>query len=98
MAVYSWFRNVKAPSPETGDYIHVHFLPIQRGWVWQIPIYRDATSVGVVVEKSVFQRSGKDYETFFHDVTQMSTLSRTEPPPSVNFDNWLAKVFSPCIA
>jgi len=67
---------VKAPSEETRDYIHVHFLPIERGWVWQIPIYPDATSVGVVVEKSVFQKSGKDYETFFHDVTQMSNNTK----------------------
>jgi FADH2 O2-dependent halogenase len=76
MAVYSWFKNVKAPSEDTRDYIHVHFLPIERGWVWQIPIYPDATSVGVVVEKSVFQRSGKDYEAFFHDVTQMSNNTK----------------------
>ncbi len=76
MAVYSWFRNVKAPSEDTHDYIHVHFLPIERGWVWQIPIYEDATSVGVVVEKSVFQRSGKDYEAFFHDVIQMSNNTK----------------------
>ena len=76
MAVYSWFRNVKAPSPETGDYIHVHFLPIQRGWVWQIPIYADATSVGVVVEKSVFQESGKDHESFFNDVIAMSNNTK----------------------
>jgi FADH2 O2-dependent halogenase len=76
MAVYSWFRNVKAPSEDTHDYIHVHFLPIERGWVWQIPIYEDATSVGVVVEKSVFQQSGKDYEGFFHDVIQMSNNTK----------------------
>ena len=76
MAVYSWFRNVKAPSEDTHDYIHVHFLPIERGWVWQIPIYQDATSVGVVVEKSVFQRSGKDYESFFNDVIQMSNNTK----------------------
>ncbi len=72
MAIYSWFDNVKAPSEETKDYIHVHFLPIQRGWVWQIPIYENATSVGVVVEKEVFQTSGKDYEGFFNEVVQMS--------------------------
>jgi FADH2 O2-dependent halogenase len=76
MAVYSWFRDVKAPSEDTHDYIHVHFLPIERGWVWQIPIYEGITSVGVVVEKSVFQSSGKDYEHFFHDVIQMSNNTK----------------------
>jgi FADH2 O2-dependent halogenase len=72
MAIYSWFSNVDVPSPETADYIHVHFLPIQRGWVWQIPIYEGITSVGVVVEKEVFRDAGKDYETFFNDVIKLS--------------------------
>jgi flavin-dependent dehydrogenase len=88
MAVYSWFKNVKAPSPETNDYIHVHFLPIQRGWVWQIPIYEDATSVGVVVEKSVFQESGKDYESFFNDVIAMSNNTKHILSEAVRIRDW----------
>jgi FADH2 O2-dependent halogenase len=76
MAIYSWFKNVDAPSEETAEYIHVHFLPIERGWVWQIPIYEDITSVGVVVEKSVFKEAGKDYESFFNDVVQLSNNTK----------------------
>jgi len=76
MAIYSWFRNVKPPAEETWDYIHVHFLPIERGWVWQIPIYEGITSVGVVVEKEVFQRSGKDHGGFFEEVVQLSNNTR----------------------
>jgi FADH2 O2-dependent halogenase len=76
MAVYSWFEGVKPPAEETKDYIHVHFLPIERGWVWQIPIYEGVTSVGVVVEKEVFQKSGKDYEAFFEDVVQLSNNTK----------------------
>jgi FADH2 O2-dependent halogenase len=71
-AIYSWFKNVKPPKEETKDYIHVHFLPIERGWVWHIPIYDDATSVGVVVEKKEFQKSGKTHEEFFNEVVKLS--------------------------
>ncbi len=76
MAIYSWFRNVKPPAEETWDYIHVHFLPIERGWVWQIPIYEGITSVGVVVEKEVFQQSGKDHGGFFDEVVQLSNNTK----------------------
>jgi 1H-pyrrole-2-carbonyl-[peptidyl-carrier protein] chlorinase len=75
-AVYSWFKDVQPPSPETAEYIHVHFLPVERGWVWHIPIYEGITSVGVVVEKSDFQKSGKDHETFFNELMQMTPNTR----------------------
>jgi len=75
-AIYSWFRDVKPPSPETAEYIHVHFLPVERGWVWHIPIYEGTTSVGVVVEKAQFVKSGKDHEEFFNELTQMTANVR----------------------
>jgi FADH2 O2-dependent halogenase len=75
-AVYSWFRDVKPPSEDTADYIHVHFLPVNRGWVWHIPIYEGVTSVGVVTEKSDFQKTGKDHETFFNELMQMTPNTR----------------------
>lgn len=70
-AVYSWFKNVKPPTTDTHDFIHIHFLPVERGWVWQIPIYQGITSVGVVVEKAQFNKFGKDYETFFNELIGM---------------------------
>ncbi len=75
-AIYSWFRDVQPPSPETAEYIHVHFLPVERGWVWHIPIYEGITSVGVVVEKAQFVKSGKDHEEFFNELTQMTANVR----------------------
>lgn len=71
-AIYSWFRNVRPPTADTWDYIHIHFLPVERGWVWQIPISHEITSVGVVVEKTQFNKAGKDYETFFNELISMS--------------------------
>jgi len=49
----------------TRDYIHIYFLPVERGWVWQIPISRDLTSIGVVVEKEQFTQAKSDLESFF---------------------------------
>ena len=88
MAVYSWFRDVKPPSEETSQYIHVHFLPIERGWVWQIPIYDGITSVGVVVEKEVFQASGKDYEGFFDEVVNLSNNTKHILSDSTRIRDW----------
>jgi 1H-pyrrole-2-carbonyl-[peptidyl-carrier protein] chlorinase len=88
MAIYSWFDHVKAPSEETRDYIHVHFLPIQRGWVWQIPIYENATSVGVVVDKEVFQTSGKDYGAFFEEVVGLSQNTRHILSDATRIRDW----------
>lgn len=75
-AIYSWFKGVNPPTPETAEYIHVHFLPVNRGWVWHIPIYEGITSVGAVTEKSDFQKSGKDHETFFSELLEMTPNTR----------------------
>ncbi len=75
-AIYSWFKGVNPPTPETAEYIHVHFLPVNRGWVWHIPIYEGITSVGAVTEKTDFQKSGKDHETFFSELLDMTPNTR----------------------
>ncbi|MEA3412385.1 MAG: NAD(P)/FAD-dependent oxidoreductase [Pseudomonadota bacterium] len=67
-AVHGWFENVDRGDVETGEDIHIYFLPVERGWVWQIPITDNITSIGVVAEKRVFKRSGKDYAGWFYDL------------------------------
>jgi len=63
-AVHGWFENVNREGP-TGDFIHIYFLPVERGWAWQIPITDEITSIGVVTEREVFRRARMDLETFF---------------------------------
>lgn len=63
-AVHAWFERVER-GERPGD-IHIYFLPIKRGWVWQIPINKTITSVGVVAEKEVFKAAKGDYETWFY--------------------------------
>ena len=71
-AVHAWFENVYRGEPDVAGHIHIYFLPIERGWVWQIPINETVTSMGVVVEKDAFNQMAKgDLEEYFWD--QMKT-------------------------
>lgn len=71
-AVHAWFDNLNRDSGPSREYIHIYFLPVERGWVWQIPITEEITSVGVVVEKEVFKQSKTGLEEYFQKHTQMN--------------------------
>jgi 1H-pyrrole-2-carbonyl-[peptidyl-carrier protein] chlorinase len=64
-AVHAWYKNVDRGQAPTDDFIHIYFLPVERGWVWQIPINDEITSIGVVAEKDVFKQARLDYEAYF---------------------------------
>jgi FADH2 O2-dependent halogenase len=64
-AVHGWFENVDRGQTESADYIHIYFIPAQRGWVWQIPINDEVTSIGVVAEKEVFKNSRQRRDEYF---------------------------------
>jgi flavin-dependent dehydrogenase len=70
-AIHTWFENLDrlalATSPEKADYIHIHFLPLNDTWVWQIPITDTVTSVGVVTQKQQFAAASTDRDKFFWD-------------------------------
>lgn len=71
-AVHAWFENVDRGTTESADYIHIYFIPVERGWVWQIPITDTITSVGVVAEREVFKQSRQRTPEYFWDHVQMS--------------------------
>ena len=65
-AVGAWFENVHRGDVEgTLDYVHIYFLPVERGWAWQIPISETITSVGIVVEREVFREFKGDIKAYF---------------------------------
>jgi FADH2 O2-dependent halogenase len=70
-AVHTWFEGLDRASlarrPQDADYIHVHFLPQEDTWVWQIPITDTITSIGVVTQKARFRQHKDDLESFFWD-------------------------------
>ena len=65
-AVHAWFENVNKGDTQSRNFIHIYFLPVERGWVWQIPITEEISSVGVVTEREVFRGSRKDVEAWFN--------------------------------
>jgi flavin-dependent dehydrogenase len=65
-AVHAWFEGLEKGEGEVADYIHIYFLPVERGWVWQIPITDAITSVGVVAEKEVFKNAKMGVEEYFN--------------------------------
>ena len=70
-AVHAWFENVqRGDNPKTADYIHIYFLPVKRGWAWQIPITDTITSVGVVAEREVFQQFKSESARYFDTYVQ----------------------------
>jgi 1H-pyrrole-2-carbonyl-[peptidyl-carrier protein] chlorinase len=80
-AVHAWFENLDKRNSQTADFIHIYFLPVERGWAWQIPITETITSVGIVAEREVFRKSGMDLETYFnHYVTSNPDLAQAMAP------------------
>lgn len=70
-AVHAWFEDVDRGDADVANHIHIYFLPIERGWVWQIPITDKVTSMGVVLEKDAFSKVMRgDVETFFWEQMQ----------------------------
>lgn len=75
-AVHAWFENVYR-GEETADYIHIHFLPVERGWAWQIPITKTITSMGIVAEREVFRQYNQAPEEYFkHYVASNKALEK----------------------
>lgn len=68
-AVHAWFKGVRKEGP-SAEYIHIYFLPVERGWAWQIPITEEITSVGIVAERHIFRQAGKDLESYFEHYVQ----------------------------
>jgi 1H-pyrrole-2-carbonyl-[peptidyl-carrier protein] chlorinase len=65
-AVHAWFENVAKGNSDTADFIHIYFLPVQRGWAWQIPITEEITSMGIVAERDVFRQAKMEPADYFY--------------------------------
>ena len=76
-AVHAWFENVDKSQVDSSEYIHIYFLPVERGWAWQIPITHEVTSMGIVAEKAVF-KGGKMTPRYSRNT---SPLTPTSPTP-----------------
>jgi flavin-dependent dehydrogenase len=85
--IYSWFRGVKRPPEKFDGFTLFYFLGLHKGWSWHIPLRNDVCSMGVVVDKADFQKSGKSHEDFFYGMVRrnrnftfaMQDAERTRP-------------------
>jgi 1H-pyrrole-2-carbonyl-[peptidyl-carrier protein] chlorinase len=76
-AVHAWYEDVDKSEHGTEEFIHIYFLPVERGWAWQIPITDKITSMGVVAERSIFRQARLDVEAYFnHYVNSNPDLAR----------------------
>jgi FADH2 O2-dependent halogenase len=70
--IYSWFQNVTEPPERYKGFTLFYFLGLNQGWTWHIPLRNGNTSLGVVVDKEDFQKSGRDPDEFFDQLVQRS--------------------------
>ena len=97
-AVHGWFTNVDRGALNIADDIHIHFLPIERGWVWQIPITDEVTSMGVVAEKSVFKQSKSDYEAWFYELATSAPDIKHAMRDAIHIDDFTVEAeYSYCM-
>jgi len=65
--IYSWFEGVTPPPERYTGFTLFFFLGLNQSWTWYIPLRGGKTSVGIVMDKEDFQKSGKSHEEFFFD-------------------------------
>jgi len=70
--IYSWFRGVKRPPERLAGWGLFYFIGLNQAWAWQFPLRDGKESVGVVVDKEDFQKSGGDFEAFFDSLIHRS--------------------------
>ncbi len=92
-AVHTWVEDLDRGEGAQAEYIHIYFLPVERGWVWQIPITDRVTSVGVVTERRVFQAAAAEPEAWFDrhvrstpDLATAMRRARTVRPFAIDAD------------
>ena len=74
--IYSWFKNVDPGPDHLKGFSLFYFLGMNQAWAWQFPLRKGKATVGVVLDKEDFQRSGQTYEEFFYSlVDRNGTLS-----------------------
>jgi FADH2 O2-dependent halogenase len=64
-ALFSWFEGVEENPPGTEGMLFLHFLGLERAWVWQIPLRNGIVSVGAVLDKADFKKYGMDNDRYF---------------------------------
>ena len=70
--IYSWYTNVKRPPERNAGWGLFYFIGLNQAWAWQFPLREGKESIGVVVDKEDFQKSGQSHEEFFDTLIKRS--------------------------
>jgi flavin-dependent dehydrogenase len=68
--IFSWFKGVKPPPKRYDGFTLFYFLGLNQGWSWHIPLQNGNSSMGVVLDKNDFQKSGMSHEDFFYSLVK----------------------------
>lgn len=82
IAFHTWFTDVDLTPAATADHVHVHFLPVHRGWAWQSPLSGGYTSVGLVTDRESFQQWDLGPDEFFRACVEESPGLRRSMAPA----------------
>jgi FADH2 O2-dependent halogenase len=74
--IYSWFEGVKQPPERIAGYSLFYFLGLNQAWGWQFPLRGGKSTIGIVLDKEDFQKSGKDAEEFFFSLVDLNDTFR----------------------
>jgi flavin-dependent dehydrogenase len=70
--IYSWFTNVERPPERLYGWGLFYFIGLNQAWGWQFPLREGKESVGIVVDKEDFQKTGLSNEEFFYKLVGRS--------------------------
>ena len=73
--IYSWFEGVTPPPEHLEGFTLFFFIGLNQSWTWSIPLRDGRTSIGIVMDKEDFQKSGKSHEEFFFDAVKRNRVS-----------------------
>jgi flavin-dependent dehydrogenase len=86
--IYSWFENVTEPPERYKGFTLFYFLGMNQGWTWHIPLRQGKTSMGIVLDKEDFQKSGMDHEEFFYSLVKRNATFTDAMKDAVRVRPW----------
>lgn len=68
LGMFSWFKGVDGGPAGTEGMLWLHFLGLEKGWAWQIPLRNGIWSIGIVTDKADFKKGSVSHDEFFADM------------------------------
>jgi 1H-pyrrole-2-carbonyl-[peptidyl-carrier protein] chlorinase len=86
--IYSWFEGVKQPPERLEGFTLFYFIGLNQAWTWHIPLRHGKSSMGIVMDKEDFQKTGKSYEEFFYSLVERNRTFKHAMQDAVRVRPW----------